>query len=80
MWLFGLVLRDDFSTDSDIDVLVEFDPDHVPGWSFYTWADELADIFGRPVDVTTPKSLNHSIRDQVMQSARLVYVLGGVSA
>ncbi len=34
MWLFGSVLGDDFSPDSDVDVLVEFDPDHVPGWEF----------------------------------------------
>ena len=54
LWLFGSVLRDDFTPDSDVDVLVEFDPDHIPGWEFYAWGDELAEILGHPIDLGTP--------------------------
>jgi hypothetical protein len=77
MWLFGSILRDDFRPDSDIDALVEFDPDHVPGWEFYTWHVELENIFGRSVDLTTPDSLSKYIRKKVMSSARVVYERAG---
>ncbi|MCU0515201.1 MAG: nucleotidyltransferase family protein [Anaerolineae bacterium] len=73
LWLFGSVLRDDFTPDSDIDVLVEFDPQHVPGWEFYTWRMELESIFGRSVDLTTPDSLSPYIKKKVMQSAEIIY-------
>jgi len=73
LWLFGSVLRDDFHADSDIDVLVEFDPEHIPGWEFTSWIEELKEIFGRPVDLTTPDSLSKYIKKPVMQSARLIY-------
>jgi hypothetical protein len=74
LWLFGSVLRDDFRLDSDVDVLVEFDPAHIPGWEFYgTWREQLEAIFGRPVDLGTPDSLRPRIRQQVMHSARLIY-------
>lgn len=73
LWLFGSVLRDDFSAESDIDVLVEFDPDHIPGWELTSWIEELRHMTGRPVDLTTPDSLSRYIRKRAMQSARLVY-------
>ncbi len=47
--LFGSVLRDDFGPDSDVDVLVEFQPGHVPGLAFFAMQDELAEILGRPI-------------------------------
>jgi predicted nucleotidyltransferase len=78
MWLFGSVLRDDFTLDSDVDVLVEFDSAHVPGWEFYsTWVDELSKVFGRSVDLGTPDSLSKYIRAKVMRSARLIYERAG---
>ncbi len=73
MWLFGSVLRDDFTPESDVDVLVEFDPAHIPGLAYFGLADELADILGRSVDLGTPDSLSKYIRTKVMKSARLVY-------
>jgi uncharacterized protein len=73
LWLFGSVLRDDFHPHSDIDLLVEFDPEHVPGWEFSSWIEELREIFGRSVDLTTPDSLSKYIKKPVMQSARLIY-------
>jgi len=74
LWLFGSVLRDDFTPESDIDVLVEFDPDHVPAWEFYSsWVDELIQIFGHPIDLATPQSISKYIRKKVLRSARLIY-------
>lgn len=45
--LFGSVLRDDFGPDSDVDVLVEFEPGHTPGYEFFAMEDELAGIVGK---------------------------------
>ncbi|MBV8772652.1 MAG: nucleotidyltransferase family protein, partial [Deltaproteobacteria bacterium] len=55
--LFGSVLRDDFRPDSDVDVLVEFEPGHVPGLRFFTLERELSEILGRRVDLNTPSFL-----------------------
>ena len=73
--LFGSVLRDDFAADSDVDVLVEFQPGHVPGLDFMTIEREFSQLLqGRCVDLVTPKSLNIRIRDQVLKNAELLYV------
>jgi hypothetical protein len=72
--LFGSVLRDDFGPDSDIDVLVEFEPGHVPGLRLIRLQDELSALFGgRRVDLVTSKFLNHRIRDEVLRSAEVQY-------
>jgi hypothetical protein len=73
--LFGSVLRDDFRPDSDIDVLVEFQPGHVPGLKFITIEREFSGLVqGRRVDMVTPKFLNARIRDQVLAGAQALYV------
>ena len=73
--LFGSVLRDDFRPDSDVDVLVEFQADHVPGFNFVSIERELSGLLhGRRVDMVTPKFLNPCIRDQVLSSAEPLYV------
>ncbi|HET9209358.1 MAG TPA: nucleotidyltransferase family protein [Thermoanaerobaculia bacterium] len=72
--LFGSILRDDFGPQSDIDVLVEFEPGHVPGLRFVRLQDELSSLFGgRRVDLVTPKFLNRRIRDEVLRSAEVQY-------
>jgi len=71
--LFGSVLRDDFRPDSDIDVLVEFDPKHIPGLAFFAMQDELSDVFGRRVDLNTPKFLSRYFRDKVLAEAEVQY-------
>ncbi|MEW6658561.1 MAG: nucleotidyltransferase family protein [Thermodesulfobacteriota bacterium] len=71
--VFGSVLRPDFRADSDIDVLVEFDPDHIPGLSFFTMEDELSAILGRKVDLNTPQCLSRYFRDKVLQEAVVQY-------
>ena len=76
--LFGSVLRDDFGPDSDVDVLVEFEPGHTPGFAFITIQDELKAILKREVDLLTFKSIessrNYIRRAAILSSAREVYV------
>ena len=72
--LFGSVLRDDFGPDSDVDVLVEFESGHTPGWEFVSMGDELSEMIGRDVDLHTPASLSRYFRDEVMAEAEEQYV------
>jgi uncharacterized protein len=72
--LFGSVLRDDFAPDSDVDVLVEFEPGHVPGFAFVDVEDELSALIGRQVDLHTPGSLSRHFRDRVVKEAQDQYV------
>ena len=44
-------MRDDFGPDSDVDVLIEFDPEHIPGLAFFGMEAELSQILGRQVDL-----------------------------
>jgi len=72
--LFGSVLTDSFRSDSDVDVLVEFLPGHVPGLRFVTIERELAGLLeGRRVDLVTPKFLNPLFRNRVLSTAELLY-------
>jgi predicted nucleotidyltransferase len=73
---FGSVLRDDFGPDSDVDVLVEFEPDHVPGLIRLAGIEiELSQILGgRKVDMNTPQCLSRYFRDQVRAEAKVQYV------
>jgi predicted nucleotidyltransferase len=72
--LFGSVLRDDFRPDSDVDVLVEFEPDHVPGLRFFALERELSEILGRKVDLNTPNFLSPHFRGRVLAEAEVQYV------
>jgi len=71
--LFGSALRDDFRPDSDIDVLVEFEPGHVPGLRFFAMQAELSEILGHPVDLNTPQWLSPYFRDEVQQEQAPIY-------
>jgi hypothetical protein len=71
--LFGSVLRDDFRPDSDVDVLVQFEPGKSPGWEFFDMQDELSEILGRKVDLNTPGFLSRYFRDRVVAEAETVY-------
>ena len=73
--LFGSVLRDDFRPESDVDVLVEFEPDE--RYTYFTLAqiqEDLSSLLGRKVDLHIPKSLHPFIRDKVLGQAEAVYV------
>ncbi|MBW4517756.1 MAG: nucleotidyltransferase domain-containing protein [Timaviella obliquedivisa GSE-PSE-MK23-08B] len=74
--LFGSVLRDDFTTESDIDVLVEFEAGFTPGFlKLHQIQEELSDLFEhRTIDLVTLKFLNHRIRDRVLATAEVCYV------
>ena len=71
--LFGSVLRDDFGPGSDVDVLVEFEPGHVPGLHFFGMEVELGEILGRKVDLNTPGFLSDYFRDEVLAEAEVQY-------
>jgi|SRR3989339_44447 hypothetical protein len=71
--LFGSVLREDFDDKSDVDVLVEFFPDHVPGLAFFTMEEELSKIVGRQVELHTPQFLSRYFRDKVTEEAEIKY-------
>ena len=72
--LFGSALRDDFTPESDVDVLVEFDPAHVPGLITLAGIErQLSELVGRRVDMRTAGDLSRYFRDQVVQSAIVKY-------
>jgi predicted nucleotidyltransferase len=73
--LFGSVLSDDFSSDSDIDFLVEFEPGKVPGLIGLSRMErELSEILGgREVDLRTPQDLSKYFRDEVLARAEVQY-------
>ncbi len=73
--LFGSVLREDFGGDSDIDVLVEFEPGHTPGFfGLMNMEEELSSLFGWTVDLRTSHDLSKYFRDEVVQKAEVQYV------
>lgn len=75
MSLFGSVLRDDFTPESDVDVLVEFEPGTRIGlFGFQGLEEELSGILGRKVDLNTPGFLGRHFRQQVMQEAYPIHV------
>ena len=71
---FGSVLRDNFRPDSDVDVLVEFEPSaHVNYFMLINMQDELTTLFKREVDLYTPESLKPHFRPKVLQIAEVIY-------
>jgi predicted nucleotidyltransferase len=71
---FGSVLRDDFRPESDVDVLVEFEPGTRLGFAFFDIEQELSKMLGRRVDLRTPQELSKYFRDEVLAEAEEVYV------
>ena len=75
--VFGSALRDDFGPDSDVDLLVEFEPGRNPGLRFVTIADELETFFGRPVDLLSRAAVEGSHnpirRRNILNTAELIY-------
>ena len=74
----GSVLRDDFRPDSDIDVLIEFDPDSRPGMvGLHELEEELSKLYGRHrIDLLNPKYLNRRIRERLLQEAEVLFAEG----
>jgi hypothetical protein len=71
--LFGSVLRDDFASESDVDVLVEFEPGTRVGLRFFGMERELSEILGHKVDLNTPGFLSKYFRDEVIAEAEVLY-------
>ena len=71
--VFGSALREDFRPDSDLDLLVEFDPEHTPGLAFFGMEQELSEMLGRKVDLNTPQFLSPYFRDRVLAEAEVQY-------
>ena len=75
--LFGSALRDDFTPESDVDLLVEFEEGRTPGLGFFTLHEELAEIFGRPVDLLTRRSVETSpnpiFREEALSRVETIY-------
>lgn len=73
--LFGSVLRDDFRPDSDVDVLLEFEPGQ--RYTYFTLArieEDLSTLLGRKVDLHMPRTLHPFLRDKVLGQAEALYV------
>ena len=74
MSLFGSVLRNDFDASrSDVDVLVEMEPNARTGFRFFGYGDELAEIVGRKVDLNTSAMLSRYFRDEVLREALTIF-------
>jgi predicted nucleotidyltransferase len=72
--VFGSALRDDFREDSDIDLLVELDPNVTFGlFGFFDLSDDLSTALGRPVDRVSKNGLHWAIRDSVLESTMVIY-------
>lgn len=73
--LFGSILRDDFCNSSDVDFLVEFEPEHILGYFRLTGMEiELSEMINRKADLRTSKELSHYFRQQVLQEEVMQYV------
>ena len=73
--IFGSALREDFGPESDIDVLVEFEPDRIPGLLGIAGMElELSELFtGRNVDLRTSEDLSPYFRQDVLATAEVQY-------
>lgn len=74
--LFGSFLRDDFGSSSDIDVLVEFEKGHTPGFfDLDRMEEQLSTLFhGRKIDLRTPQDLSRYFREKVIANAEVLYM------
>jgi uncharacterized protein len=72
--LFGSVLREDFRPESDVDMLVEFEPGHVPGLAFFGMEEELSQILGRRVDFVEVSGLRNPFRrHEILRTQEVVF-------
>ena len=72
--LFGSILTERFGPESDVDVLVEFSPEHIPGlFALAGMEMELSEHLGRKADMRTPNDLSEYFRDEVVRNAVVQY-------
>jgi uncharacterized protein len=71
--VFGSAARDDIRSDSDIDILYTLRPGTRLGWDIEQLADELAEVFGRTVDLVSRQALHPRLKKSVLSEARTMY-------
>ena len=72
--LFGSVVRGETEPDSDVDVLVEFHPGHVPGFfALISMEAELSSLLGRKVDLNTPNFFSGPLRERVLAESEVQF-------
>lgn len=75
--LFGSVLRDDFRSDSDVDVLIQFEAGHVVGLDIMDIEEELSQLLGgHKIDLVNEKYLNRRLRSRILAEAKVQYAQG----
>jgi uncharacterized protein len=70
---FGSIMRDDFGPQSDIDVLVEFEPDHIPGYNFFLIEAALSQLLKRKADLQTVNFLGSDIYQSALSEIVVAY-------
>lgn len=74
---FGSLIRQDYHSDSDVDLLVEFEAGHTPGWEIVDIEEAFSSLFGgRKVEIVNPKYLNRHLKARVLNAAVLQYESG----
>jgi predicted nucleotidyltransferase len=71
--IFGSTARGEIRPDSDIEIMVEFQPDANTGWEFFELEEDLARLFGRKVDLGTKRSLKPWVRPSAFRDALVIY-------
>ncbi len=71
--VFGSAVHGDFRPESDLDILVEFETQHIPGLAFFAMEAELSQMLGRQVDLNTVNFLSEHFRHQVAKEASVIY-------
>jgi len=72
--LFGSILTSHFTPDSDVDILVEFESEHIPSlFDIVDMESELSSIVGRKVDLKTPNDLSPYFKNEVLSAAKVIY-------
>jgi hypothetical protein len=71
--VFGSAARGEMREDSDVDLLVEFEPGAAIGWEFFDLEIELSRLFGRKVDMGERASLKPRVRPSALRDARVIY-------
>ena len=75
---FGSILSDKFRPDSDVDVLVEFEPGTRLGLIGMAQLEmELSSLLGRKADLRTPSELSRYFRNDVLRQAEVQFAAGG---
>jgi hypothetical protein len=72
--LFGSVVRGEASDQSDVDILVEFDPAQKTYRNFFGTATYMEELIGHPVDLVTPQALSPYIKPHVLKDIRYVEI------